>query len=207
MPSAGSRRPFRITWSDGAALGPVRAEVTALMERLAAALAGDGHTVRHQPDLFADCLPPYNRLRAVDPMVDHAAAVKGREDGVTAANLQTIQASFAATAADVEIAWQAANSARSAALTQLATVDIALLPVAGGPAGDPDGRLDIDGQTAEGWEIMGHCRAVTLTGCPAVSLPVGLSKEGLPLSVQIVAGPGGELTALDFALVLESLDI
>ncbi|KQR80148.1 amidase [Arthrobacter sp. Leaf337] len=207
MPSAGSRRPFRITWSDGAALGPVRAEVTALIERLAAALAGDGHTVRHQPDLFADCLPPYNRLRAVDPMVDHAAAVKGREDGVTAANLQTIQASFAATAADVEIAWQAANSARSAALTQLAAVDIALLPVAGGPAGDPDGRLDIDGQTAEGWEIMGHCRAVTLTGCPAVSLPVGLSNEGLPLSVQIVAGPGGELTALDFAVVLESLDI
>jgi len=206
-PSEGSGRAFRIAWSDGAALGPVRAEVTALMERLAAALAAEGHTVRHQPDLFADCLAPYNRLRAVDPMTDHAAAVRGREDGVTAANLQTIQSSFAATAADVEIAWQAANAARSAALTQITAVDIALLPVAGGPAGDADGRLNIDGQSAEGWEIMGHCRAVTLTGCPAVSLPVGLSAEGLPLSVQIVAGPGAELTALDFAAMLEKLDI
>ncbi|WP_454697763.1 amidase [Arthrobacter humicola] len=199
--------PFRIAWSDGAALGPVRAEVTALMERLAAALAAAGHAVRHQPDLFTECLPPYNRLRAVDPMVDHAAAVHGRQDGVTAANLRTIEASFGATAAEVEIAWQAANSARSEALTQIAAVDIALLPVAGGPAGDANGRLDIDGQTAEGWEIMGHCRAVTLTGCPAVSLPVGLSAEGLPLSVQIVAGPDAELTALDFAAMVESLDI
>lgn len=202
---AALERPFRIAWTDGAALGPVRAEVTALMERLAAAVAADGHAVRHQPDLFADCLPAYNRLRAVDPMVDHAAAVTGREDGVTAANLQTIQASFAATAAEVEMAWQAANSARTAALTQMAAVDIALLPVAGGPAGDTEGRLDIDGQTAEGWEIMGHCRAVTLTGCPAVSLPVELSAEGLPLSVQIVAGPGAELAALDFAVMLEKL--
>lgn len=212
MSGAGStpgarERAYRIAWSDGAALGPVRAEVTALMERLAAALAAAGHTVGEQPDLFADCLSPYNRLRAVDPMVDHAAAVKGREGGVTAANLRTIEASFAATAADVELAWHAATSAQAAARAQIAAVDIALIPVAGGPAGDADGRLDIDGRTAEGWEIMGHCRAVTLTGCPAVSLPVGLSAEGLPLSVQIVAGPGAELTALDFAAMLEMLDI
>lgn len=212
MSGAGStpgarERAYRIAWSDGAALGPVRAEVTALMERLAAALAAAGHTVGEQPDLFADCLSPYNRLRAVDPMVDHAAAVKGREGGVTAANLRTIEASFAATAADVELAWHAATSAQAAARAQIAAVDIALIPVAGGPAGDADGRLDIDGRTAEGWEIMGHCRAVTLTGCPAVSLPVGLSAEGLPLSVQIVAGPGAELTALDFAAMVEMLDI
>ncbi|WLQ04970.1 amidase [Arthrobacter oryzae] len=212
MSGAGStpgvrERAYRIAWSDGAALGPVRAEVTALMERLAAALAAAGHAVGEQPDLFAGCLSPYNRLRAVDPMVDHAAAVKGREGGVTAANLRTIEASFAAAAADVELAWRAATSARAAARAQIAAVDIALVPVAGGPAGDADGRLDIDGRTAEGWEIMGHCRAVTLTGCPAVSLPVGLSAEGLPLSVQVVAGPGAELTALDFAAMVEMLDI
>lgn len=204
-PPEGLGRPYRIAWSAGDALGPVRAEVTSLMQRLAAALAADGHTVRHQADLFADCLPSYNRLRSVDPMVDHAAAFEGREDGITAANLQTVQASFAATAAEVERAWQAASSARSAALTQIAAVDIVLLPVAGGPAGDADGRLDIDGQSAEGWEIMGQCRAVTLTGCPAVSLPAGLSAEGLPLSVQVVAGPGAELTALDFAAMLEKM--
>jgi amidase len=54
---------------------------------------------------------------------------------------------------------------------------------------------------------MGHCRAVTLTGCPAVSLPVGLSSEGLPLSVQIVAGPGQDLLALDAASIVDQLEL
>jgi amidase len=34
---------------------------------------------------------------------------------------------------------------------------------------------------------------------------VGLSAEGLPLSVQVVAHPGGELAALAFAELLEQL--
>jgi amidase len=40
-----------------------------------------------------------------------------------------------------------------------------------------------------------------------VSLPVGLSAEGLPLSVQVIAAPGGEIAALDFAAFLERLVI
>jgi amidase len=198
-------RKLRIAWTDGSALGPVRREVTALMERIARRLATEGHDVLHNPGVLSDCLPSYNTLRAVDPMLDHAAAVAGREHNVTAANLRTIEASLAAPQADVRRAWHAARISRAAAVEQITAFDVVLLPVAGGPASDPDGRLDIDGRTAEGWEIMGHCRAVTLTGCPAVSLPVALSAEGWPLSVQVVAGPGGELAALDFAAQLELL--
>ncbi|MGP4030697.1 amidase [Pseudarthrobacter sp. 1C304] len=198
---------LRIAWTDGSALGPVRREVTDLMERLAGLLAAAGHAVHHSPDLFADCLPTYNTLRAVDPMVDHAAAVAGREDQVTAANLRTIRASFAAPQEEVQRAWRDARAAQAAAVGNIAAFDVVLLPVAGGPASDPDGLLEIDGRTVEGWEIMGHCRAVTLTGCPAVSLPVALSAEGWPLSVQVVASPGGELAALDFAAELETLGL
>lgn len=200
-------RKLRIAWTDGAVLGPVRREVTALMERLASRLAAEGHDVHHTPELLADCLPSYNTLRAVDPMLDHAAAVTGLEHKITAANLQTITASLAAPQADVEQAWRAAQAARAAAVQHITAFDVVLLPVAGGPASDPDGQLDIDGRAVEGWEIMGHCRAVTLTGCPAVSLPVALSAEGWPLSVQVVTGPGGELSALEFAAQLEILGL
>jgi amidase len=103
------------------------------------------------------------------------------------------------------LARTAAESARSGAISQINAVDIALLPVAGGPAAGVEGNLDVDGTQLQGWEIMGPCRAVTLTGCPVVSLPVGLSAEGLPLSVQVVASPGGEMRALAFAEVLEKL--
>ncbi|NUT72200.1 amidase [Pseudarthrobacter sp. C4D7] len=204
-PPVPMQQPLRVLWSDGRVFGPVRAEVTEVMARLAAAIAAAGHLALEQPDLFADCLPTYNRLRELDPMVDHAAAVAGREDAISVANLQTIENSLAASPGETARARVAAEAARSAAIKQLKSADIALLPVAGGPAARVDGTLEVDGEQLQGWEIMGPCRAVTLTGCPVVSLPVGLSTEGLPLSVQVVAPPGGELNALAFAELLEQL--
>lgn len=124
---------------------------------------------------------------------------------ITSSNLHTIKSTFTSTPAEVRNAWRAAEAARKAAQEQLATVDAILLPVAGGPAADVEGRLSIDGRSVQGWEIMGHCRAVTLTACPTVSLPIAMSSDGLPLSIQIVAGPGLELHALDIAEQLELL--
>ncbi|VXC16355.1 Amidase [Arthrobacter sp. 9AX] len=199
-------RPLiRVAWSDGGAFGPVRKEVAALMTRLATAIAAEGHAVKEQPDLFAECLPTYNRLRELDPMLDHAAAIAGREDYISEANLKTIRDSLAASPPETAEARTAAEAARARAIRQISAVDIALLPVAAGPAAGLDGTLDVDGKRLHGWEIMGQCRAVTLTGCPVVSLPVGLSTEGLPLSVQVVAPPGGEMAALAFAELLEKL--
>jgi amidase len=198
---------FRIAWSDGRIFGPVRSEVIALIGRLAAALAAEGHAVEQQPELLAECLPAYNRLRALDPMLDHAAAVAGKEDSISVPNLKTIRESLKSSPADTSLAWAAAESARRQALGQINAVDIVLIPVAGGPAADVEGVLDVDGRQLQGWEVMGPCRAVTLSGCPVVSLPVGLSAEGLPLSVQVIAPQGGEMTALAFAEVLEALVI
>ena len=59
---------------------------------------------------------------------------------------------------------------------------------------------------AEGWELMNHCRAVTLTGAPAVSIPVGVSAQGLPLSVQVIAAPGRDRLALAYAAELAAID-
>lgn len=198
---------FRIAWTSGTALGPVRNEVRFLMRRLAATLTSQGHSVSHQPEILDNTLSAYNRLRAVDPMTDHATAIRGREDLVTAANLQTINASFQATAADVESAWRDARTARTVAVRGIEAVDFLIVPVAGGPAADVEGMLDVDGRQLAGWEMMGHCRAVTLTGCPSVSLPLGISREGLPLSVQVITGRGQELKALEFASRLESLEL
>ena len=94
--------------------------------------------------------------------------------------------------------------ARRRDLAVFDTADIVLLPVAGGPACDASGRLDIDGQSIFGWDIMGQCRAVTMLGAPVVSLPVAVSSEGLPLSVQVIGRPGADALALDFAEWLEN---
>ncbi|MGS2810460.1 amidase [Nocardia sp. MW-W600-9] len=206
-PAWTGRGRLRVAWDDGAALGPVRAEFVHVLGELVSAVSADGHRVTRVPRLFADCLPAYNQLRSVEPMLDHAAAIGGVADLITTANRRTIEDTLRSAPADIAHAVRAAEAARSAALTIFADHDIVLLPVAGGPACDVEGRLDIDGRVLEGWELMGQCRAVSLTGAPVVSLPVGLTAAGLPLSVQVIAAPGRDRWALAFAAELERLTV
>jgi amidase len=56
-----------------------------------------------------------------------------------------------------------------------------------------------------GFEIMGHCRAVSLLGAPVLSIPVDRSPAGLPLSVQIVGPPWAEDLVLALGRRIEAL--
>jgi amidase len=47
--------------------------------------------------------------------------------------------------------------------------------------------------------------AITLTGCPALSLPCGFTASGLPVGLQIVGPPRGEAKLLAAAAMLEDL--
>ena len=51
--------------------------------------------------------------------------------------------------------------------------------------------------------LMRFVRLANLTGCPAVSLPMGFNREGLPLSLQIVTPEWQEARALAIANAYE----
>ena len=47
--------------------------------------------------------------------------------------------------------------------------------------------------------------AITVTACPALSLPCGFSGDGLPIGLQIVGPPRGEAQVLAAAALLEDM--
>ena len=51
------------------------------------------------------------------------------------------------------------------------------------------------------WVAMAY--AITLTGCPALSLPCGFTAAGLPVGLQMVGKPRGEAGLLAAAAMLE----
>lgn len=64
---------------------------------------------------------------------------------------------------------------------------------------------EINGQQMENY--LEWMRAVTLisaTGCPAISVPGGFSRDGLPIGVQIVAAPGKDVDLLRVAHAFEA---
>jgi Asp-tRNA(Asn)/Glu-tRNA(Gln) amidotransferase A subunit family amidase len=65
---------------------------------------------------------------------------------------------------------------------------------------------EIDGRaTRTYFHWLALAYAVTLVGHPAISLPVGLDRHGLPFGLQIVGPRGGDALVLSVALALERL--
>ena len=64
---------------------------------------------------------------------------------------------------------------------------------------------EIDGErlaTYIDWLVLGY--AVTVTGCPAISIPCGLSDRGLPIGLQLIGKPYGEAGLLAAAAWCEA---
>jgi len=53
-------------------------------------------------------------------------------------------------------------------------------------------------------EWMRSNSRISVTGCPAISIPVGFSAAGLPVGLQLVTRPFGERALLEVAHALES---
>ena len=52
---------------------------------------------------------------------------------------------------------------------------------------------------------MAACYAITVTGCPSISVPAGFTPDGLPVGIQIVAPPKCDFAALQLAHAYEGV--
>lgn len=50
---------------------------------------------------------------------------------------------------------------------------------------------------------MRSCSDISVTGCPAISMPAAFTPQGLPVGVQFVGKPGGDVDLLRFARIWE----
>ena len=85
--------------------------------------------------------------------------------------------------------------------------DFLLLPTAVSPPFDHRMRYleEIGGRrfdTYISWLVLTF--AITLTGTPALSIPAGFTRSGLPVGLQVVARPRGEAELLAFCAILEA---
>ncbi len=85
--------------------------------------------------------------------------------------------------------------------------DALVLPAAQVPPFDAsiDWVREIDGVTMTTYiDWMTVCCAITVTGCPAISVPGGFTADGLPVGLQIVGKPRGDLELLRIAHAFEA---
>jgi Asp-tRNA(Asn)/Glu-tRNA(Gln) amidotransferase A subunit family amidase len=203
---AGPPEPMRVGWMADPGFGPVDANIVATVAEAARALSESGCHVEpaHIPVLDAtdaDLLSATLFAPEAIPYFTQVAA--GREPDLHAITRRVIAASTPSRAAYVA-AELAVENLRDALATYFHRFDALLCPVAPltAYAHDTD-TLRIGGATLPNRHIVRCTALFNLTGSPALSVPFALSREGLPIGVQIVGRQFEEATVLALGTMLE----
>ena len=90
------------------------------------------------------------------------------------------------------------------------TYDVLVLPVSQVPPfpADQEFPAAINGRPMETYlDWMRSAYLITVTGCPAISVPAGRTADGLPVGIQIVARHGAERQLLGVAAAFEAATV
>lgn len=198
-----ARPARRLVTTDGTEIAPVRPEVAAAMDAARAAASRSGYALIPAPAGLREALREAREVYAAlrDATDDHAAVRKlaGRREELLCESTRAVLDAAERTVAEASpatVAWLrrravTAGAAVRAAL-RAAGADALLLPVAPcGPTGFA-ARIEVAGREVSGADLMAHCRAISLTGLPALSVPVGRAPAGAGVSVQLAGPDGGE---------------
>ncbi len=145
----------------------------------------------------------FGALRSVETHADIHSLAAGSAHAFDADITAMLAAGHDRSSAEVEALWADRAVLISEFLGEMG--DVLILPVASVLA-PPLGveSFEVGGRKLTWMDALASCRAISVLGLPSVVVPVGLSRNGLPVGVQVVARPFHEHVALSVAARITS---
>ncbi|MFI5012610.1 MAG: amidase [Hyphomicrobiales bacterium] len=201
-------KPKRVAYSADLGITPVDPEVAAVTRAAALRLEGEGVIVEEaHPDL-AEAHECFQTLRALNMATSLGGLLKSHRDLLKPEIIWNIEKGFALSIADIVKAEHQRVAMFQRALAFFETYDLLLAPAtitAAFPVGERY-LAECAGHRFETYiDWLAIVYAVTLVFSPALSLPCGFTKLGLPVGLQIVAAPRGEGRILAAAKLVEDM--
>ena len=206
-PLGGSLRGLRVAWSlDLGGAFEVDPDVAHVVEEAGRLMARSGARVFGAwPDLSgAD--ETFRTLRAwhlhakfADLLAEHPSAFKQ-------SLADNIRAGRSLTGPDIAGAYTQRTTLAERMRTFFGHYDVLMLPVSQVPPFPVDQEFptSINGKPMDSYlDWMRSAFFITVTGCPAISVPAGFTPEGLPVGVQLVAPHGADRRLLEIAAAFE----
>jgi amidase len=185
------------------ALDPeVRRVVTEAGETFTAAGA---HIDRDHPDL-AEADECFRTLRAWLFQASLGDVLAAHPDDLKPSLAANIRAGESLTGADVARAYEQRTALSERMRAFFERYDVLVLPTSQVPPfpADQEYPTEIDGRPMASYlDWMRSCYVITVTGCPAISVPAGATRDGLPVGVQLVAPFGADRRLLEIAKAFE----
>ena len=198
--------PKRVAFSEDLGIVPMARDIAQTARTACAKISGLGIDVSDEIPDFSGVLEGFQTLRGVliatmldDLLAEHRDAilpdiVKNAEVGHQVSNQQIISA----------------EKIRKSITLQMQSFfqrcDFLICPTTSVAPFDVEKPFvtEIDGQPCQTYiDWFAITFALSMTGCPVVSLPCGFTNEGLPVGLQIVGQPRQEAELLAFAEILE----
>jgi amidase len=201
-----ARPPRRVGFSANLGLRSVDPEVAEICAAAARRFAATGCAVEAAAPDFAGAIDSFQVLRALlfaDVRGDLLPGERHRLNPDIAWNIEKGQALGAA---EIIGAMQARHALFHRVATFFEDHDLLVCPTVAVPPFPVEQRFPttIAGETLTTYiDWMFLTFVITLTGCPAISLPCGLTADGLPVGLQLVGRPHGDATLLGMAALLE----
>ena len=186
----------------------VDAEVGAVVEAAGTALAGAAASVGSAvPDLTGadEC---FRTLRAWHFQARFGHLLAEHPEQFKASLAANIRAGETLTGPDVALAYRQRTALAQRMREFFAEHDVLVLPVSQVPPfpADQEFPTAIDGRPMESYlDWMRSAYLITVTGCPAISVPFGSTPDGLPVGIQIVGPHGADRRLLEVAAAVEAL--
>jgi amidase len=207
-PLAGSLLGLRVALSvDLGGAFDVDSEVAPVVEGSATDFTRAGADVfSAHPDLtMAD--DAFRTLRAWHFQAKFGRLLAENPDGFKSSLADNIRAGESLTGADVARAYAQRTALSEEMRIFFSSYDVLVLPVSQVPPfpADQEFPAAINGKPMETYlDWMRSAYFITVTGCPAISVPAGTTADGLPVGIQIVAPHGADRRLLEIAAAFEA---
>jgi amidase len=186
----------------------VDSEVRRVVEAAGTALAGAGAFVESAyPDL-AEADDTFRTLRAWLFQAGFGDLLRAHPDGFKPSLADNIRAGEGLTGADVSRAYAQRSRLSERMRLFFESYDVLVLPTSQVPPfpADQEYPHEINGHPMPTYlDWMRSAYLITVTGCPAISVPAGTTEGGLPVGLQIVAPFGADARLLGVARAFEAL--
>ncbi len=150
----------------------------------------------------------FRTLRAWQFWARFGGTIRKMPDAFKPSLAENILAGEHLTGYDIARAYETRTVLCEAMLDFFEDHDVLVMPVSQVPpfSADEEYPSTINGQEQSTYlDWMRSAYFITVTGCPAISVPAGFTEEGWPVGIQIVAAPNQERHLLEVAHAFEEL--
>ena len=207
---ASTANGLRIGWSSDLGFAAVDSEVLNICQEATTSLKNAGCEIDNADIVLNEPFGPFRTLFSAMAYTAYSQLLENYPDQITDYAANCIENGASVTGADYAAALGYVDQIKSIFNSAFEKFDVIITPTLAVEAFDALGPLEtvneVNGREVDPWwGYFPFTFPINLAGLPASSVPVGFSKNKLPIGLQIIGRPRDEKTVLSVSAALEQI--